>query len=420
MSFPFTQPDAYQPEALARNYDALHSSGVSSLREQTTGLYAIWKYDDVEQILKGADDSVSNKTTLNPLTPMARFAANPAAWPSLAHLVTVPAATANAHGQQHEEVRRAVFAQGGLSLRLDATTLAFGELIARRAQAAADDLASRGGATNDFAAVFARPLAAGVISAIVGFGAQDEWRVQQWSDAQTALLGRPLDRRGQKVGVRGLSDLSRACRALAKARAASPASDLASHLLAHGLDVRRAGATLMNIMAAGYSTSYGTLLNSMRFLLSAEGRSWWDGLAHEDSLPDLVTELIRVETGLIGWKRLAAKDVRLSDGTLIPAGSQMLLMLGAANRDPDRFTEPHRIRRDRAERKEPKPLTFGTGPHLCLGREVARAEISVALSVLRHRFPGMVLQPPTGWFRYDPDYLFRTPVSLPVRVHGED
>jgi cytochrome P450 len=171
-------------------------------------------------------------------------------------------------------------------------------------------------------------------------------------------------------------------------------------------------------MAAGYATSYGTLLNSMRFLLSNTGRSRWDVLTRQEDMPDLVNELIRLETGLIGWKRFADREVRLSDESVVPAGRQMLLMLGAANRDPAHFLEPHRLRTDRAERGEPKPLTFGTGPHLCVGREVARAEITVALSHLRSCFPDLRLVAPPDGFRYDPDYLFRTPVSLPVRIRG--
>jgi cytochrome P450 len=422
LSFPFGQSDAYQPDALASNYDRLHSSGVSSVRDQPTGLYAIWSYGNVERIIKGVDDAASNKTTLSPLTPTARFAANPSTWSSLVHLAAVPPATANANGRAHDEVRRAIFAHpGGLSLRYDTTLQAYGDLIIQRVRAAADEMEVRSATAEviDFAEVFARPLAAGVISAIVGFVEEDELRVQMWSDAQTALLGRLLDRPGQVLGVRGLRDLSRACRALARARAKSPTSDLASHLLAGGLDITRAGAALMNIMAAGYATSYGTLLNSMRFLLSDAGRPCWDGLANEEDISDLVNELIRLETGLLGWKRFADRNVRLSDGSLVPAGSQMLLMLGAANRDPDHFVEPHRILADRAERKEPKPLTFGTGPHLCVGREVARVEIISALSLLRHRFPEMRLIPPPGGFRYDLDYLFRTPVTLPVRIQGE-
>ncbi|SDN60101.1 cytochrome P450 [Allokutzneria albata] len=415
---PLTDPGAHAPGQLAAFYDRLHASGLGTFRDAGSRLFPVWRYEFVENILKGADPAVTNANTLDPLTPMGRFAANPGTWSSLVHLVGVPKATANSNGAQHEEVRRAVFAPpGGLSLSPATNEESFGELIRRRVAAVADDVerSSAGGEVVDFAAVFARPLSAGIISEIVGFAASDEGQVRTWSDGQTSLLGRVLDRPGQVVGVRGLSDLSRACRRLVAERVRTPADDMASHLLRQGLPDKRAAAVLMNIMAAGYSTTYGTLLNAMRHLLSEEGQENWDALSDKAIVPALTTELMRIETGLIGWKRKAKNAVRLGESE-IPAGGQILVMLGAANRDPEHFHEPHRVRLDRAERKEPKALTFGAGPHLCIGREVSRLEIGEALSVLRERFPRMRLALSGAEADYDPDYLFRTPVALPVRL----
>ncbi|MFB9902456.1 cytochrome P450 [Allokutzneria oryzae] len=415
---PFTDPAAHAPGPLAAFYDRLHASGLGSFPDTASGVFPVWRYELVEKIIKGADPAVSNGNTLDPLTPMSRFAANPGTWSSLVHLVGVPKATANSDGAPHEEVRRAVFAHpGGLSLSPATTEETFGDLVRRRVAAVADDVerSCAAGGVVDFAAVFARPLSAGIISEIVGFAKDDELQVRSWSDAQTSLLGRVLDRPGQVQGVRGLSDLSRACRRLVNERAKAPADDLASHLLRQGLPVKRAAATLMNIMAAGYSTTYGTLLNALHHLLSDSGREHWDALLDEAVAPVLTNELMRLETGLIGWKR-KARHVVDAGGSTIPAGGQILLMMGAANRDPEHFLEPHRVRLDRQERKEPKGLTFGAGPHLCMGREVSRLEIGAALTVLRKRFPDMRLGIPVDGLQYDPDHLFRTPLSLPVRL----
>ncbi|WP_168200661.1 cytochrome P450 [Allokutzneria sp. NRRL B-24872] len=415
---PLTDPGAHAPRPLADLYDRLHASGLGTFRDADSQLYPVWRYEFVENVLKGADPGVTNANTLDPLTPMGRFAANPGTWSSLVHLVGVPKATANSGGAAHEAVRRAVFAPpGGLSLSPATTEESFGELIRRRVAAVADDVEklSANDDAVDFAAVFARPLSAGIISEIVGFAESDEERVRSWSDGQTSLLGRVLDRPGQVSGVRGLSDLSRACRRLVAERVRTPAEDMASHLLRQGLPEKRAAAVLMNTMAAGYSTTYGTLLNAMRYLLAEDGREHWEALQDKEIVPTLSNELMRVETGLTGWKRKAKDAVRLGDSE-IPAGGQILVMLGAANRDPEHFQQPHRIRLDRAERKEPKPLTFGAGPHLCIGREVSRLEIGAALSVLRERFPDMRLALPGPEADYDPDYLFRTPVALPVRL----
>lgn len=415
---PLTDPGAYAPGALSALYDQLHASALGTFHDADSGLFPVWRYEFVESVLKGADPGVTNANTLDPLTPMGSFAANPGSWSSLVHLIGVPKATANSNGAAHEAVRRAVFAPpGGLSLSPTTNEESFGELIRRRVAAVADEV-EKFSATNhviDFAAVFARPLSAGIISEIVGFAASDESQVRSWSDGQTSLLGRLLDRPGQVSGVRGLSDLSRACRRLVAERIQTPADDLAGHLLHQGLPPKRTAAVLMNIMAAGYSTTYGTLLNAMRHLLSDGGREHWDALQDKSIVPTLTTELMRVETGLTGWKRKAKNSIRLGNSE-IPAGGQILAMLGAANRDPDHFHDPHRIRLDRAARNEPKPLTFGTGPHQCIGREISRLETAEALTVLRERFPNMQLALPGPEADYDPDYLFRTPMALPVRL----
>jgi cytochrome P450 len=78
-----------------------------------------------------------------------------------------------------------------------------------------------------------------------------------------------------------------------------------------------------------------------------------------------------------------ARDVEYY-GTTVPAGSAMLLLVGSANRDPERWTDPDRydIRRD-----EGSHVTFGYGIHFCLGASLARMEGRVALDEVLKRFP---------------------------------
>jgi cytochrome P450 len=77
----------------------------------------------------------------------------------------------------------------------------------------------------------------------------------------------------------------------------------------------------------------------------------------------------------------------------VAAGSRALLVLAAANRDPRQFTDPATF--DIA-RKDNRPLSFGLGPHYCLGAAFARMQVEVAVPVLLRRFPRMALAgPPT-------------------------
>ncbi|HEY9410421.1 MAG TPA: cytochrome P450 [Jiangellaceae bacterium] len=416
---PFTEPGAYEPSALADYYDGLHSSDVSSFLDEKTGMRAVWRYDDVEKIIKGTDPAVSTRNTLDPLTPFPKFATHLTAIPHIAHLATVPKATDNADKATHSTVKKAMFARPhGLSMRADVTHTSFGTMITRRVEAAADALAAAAAGTDgpvDFESIFARPLASGVISELLGFPAEEEGQIKAWSDAQIALLARIIDRPDRVATLRGLSDLSRACRRLVATRAEDPAHDLASHLLTQCLPPKLAAAALMNIMVAGYSSSFGALLNSTRYVLSDEGREHWDLLREPERVPAVLEDILRKETGVVAWRRYAEQDVVLADGTVVPKGSSIFIMIGAANRDPRRFPDPHAVLDERAGSNGTKAITFGAGPHLCAGRETAKLEITTALITLRERFPDLRLAFPDDGISYDPDYMLRTPQTLPVR-----
>jgi len=74
----------------------------------------------------------------------------------------------------------------------------------------------------------------------------------------------------------------------------------------------------------------------------------------------------------------------------IPQGSQVILLIGAANRDPDRYPDPDRLD---PTRSDIRPLSFGAGPHICIGNTLARLEAAVAFPRLLTRFPALSAAP---------------------------
>ncbi len=423
---PFDNPEAYHPDAFAAACDELHGAANSTLFDGE--LQAVWRLADVNHVLSGKDPAISNKNTLDPLTKPSALAKNAQNWLGLARLVRyVTPATANANGARHRAVKAVVNDRHALhshSLSPELTEQNFGELVERQTETATDQLAERlrqNGGTADLAATFMQPLATRVIGEIIGFDPEDHDQIQTWSDGQTSLLGRVLEHSEQPSAIDALADLAVACHGLIQQRRKCPMDDLASVLARkrpdkHTLSTRTAGSAAMNMIAAGYSTTYGTFLNSMRFLSSPEGREHWEGLDNPDDptyAKRLVPELIRLETGLVGWKRQTVGEVTLADGSTIPAGRQILALLGVANRDP-KFADPHTVRLDRP--RHPMPVSFGIGPHLCMGRGLAELEIRQALTALRVRFPDMSVASadPVQAPSYDPDKLFRTLQGLTV------
>ncbi|MBY0401090.1 cytochrome P450 [Myxococcota bacterium] len=111
--------------------------------------------------------------------------------------------------------------------------------------------------------------------------------------------------------------------------------------------------------------------------------------------------------------RRAAHDLELA-GRSIAAGDQMLLGITAANRDPAVFADPDRF--DPGRRGLEKSLVFGHGPHFCLGAQLARAELGVALGALAARMPSMQLEDPADVETVGA--ILRGPRRVVVRVCG--
>jgi hypothetical protein len=90
----------------------------------------------------------------------------------------------------------------------------------------------------------------------------------------------------------------------------------------------------------------------------------------------------------------------------------VIVVLGAADRDPERFAAPDTL--DLAAERSTRHLGFGRGPHFCLGAPLARLEAEIALGTLLRRLPGLRLAVPPEDLRWRPAPLFRSLVALPV------
>jgi len=127
-------------------------------------------------------------------------------------------------------------------------------------------------------------------------------------------------------------------------------------------------------------------------------------------LPSAIEEVLRHRSPGQAMFRRARRDVMLHDRT-VPAGSLVLAMIGAANRDPARFTEPDRL--DVA--REPNPhLAFGHGAHFCLGAALSRLEGRIALGDLLERLDDLERASDEPW---EPRRAFHVhgPTRLPIR-----
>jgi cytochrome P450 len=125
-------------------------------------------------------------------------------------------------------------------------------------------------------------------------------------------------------------------------------------------------------------------------------------------LPGAVEEFLRYDSPVQFTHRVAKEDVAVGD-KMIRRGQFVYLMLGAANRDPGRFPDPDRLD---VTRKDNHHVSFGQGPHFCLGAPLARLEAQTAFGTLLRRFPGLRLA--TDRLEYRQTFNLHGLQALPV------
>ena len=163
------------------------------------------------------------------------------------------------------------------------------------------------------------------------------------------------------------------------------------------------------LLAAGHVTTAGLIGNGTLALLEHPLQLGW--LAeHPEHTGRAVEELLRYDSPAHIGLRIARKDITLGDAA-IRRGDQVLILLGAANRDPSRFTDPDTLRIDRAG---PAHLAFGHGAHFCLGAALARLEATEALARLVG--PLSRTEPMTLTHIRSDSHIFRQLTSLRIFV----
>ncbi len=159
---------------------------------------------------------------------------------------------------------------------------------------------------------------------------------------------------------------------------------------------------IAHFVFAGHETTTNLIGNGVRALLIDQPDQWQLLLEDPELVPAAVDELLRYDSPVQLTNRTAATDTEIAS-TSIRQWDTLALIIGAANRDPEHFTEPDRVD---VARRQNRHLGFGLGPHFCLGAALTRVETTIALESLIDRFPDLGVADSDA-IRYRPDHRLR-------------
>ena len=267
----------------------------------------------------------------------------------------------------------------------------------------------------DLVGDFAYPLPVEVICQLLGVPPADQPKFGAWADATASGLDPAhLEDSDEAVKRRneGLLALFGYLGELVKKQRGHPDGSMLSSLAndrgPDAMSDQDLQVTGVLLLIAGHETTVNLITNGMLTLLRNP-----DALARLRREPawvvPVVEELLRLEPPVQYLpSRAALADITV-DGTTIPKGSALNLLIAAANRDPDRFTGPDRFDPDRPDNQH---LGFGSGLHYCFGAPLARIEVHEALAALASRLdnPRLIEDPPP----YRPSPVLRGPRQLRV------
>jgi cytochrome P450 len=247
----------------------------------------------------------------------------------------------------------------------------------------------------EFVSAVAKPYPSQTIAAVLGAPVEDAWRLHEWS----GWVQKQFDIRAMETSLPNIERAVVEVQAYVTALLGRPresSDDLIGELLAAQSGTDRLSAAecvslVVNLLAGGIDTAQSQLAHAIRLFAAHPGH--WKLLAARPGLvPRAVSEVLRFEPVTPFTARICLEDITCREVTF-PAGTIVAICAERANRetaDGDVF--------DITAERDDRLLTFGAGPHYCLGSSLARAELEEALAFLAPRAPGLTLdgQPVLG------------------------
>lgn len=373
MDYPFRAPNAVDPP---EEWSKLRQGCPVAHIRMPSGDQAVLltRYDDVRQVL--ADQRFTRNLAQDGAS---RIAANEGG-----SVFEQKEAAEISAGETHEKWRR--FITRWFTVKRISTMQ---ENIETMANHLIDEMVATGSPA-DLVKHLAFPLPVWVIAEILGISVENRDKLAFWSNSMLTMTQFTQEEVNRAQG----EFLHFILGHIAQKRA-NPGDDLLSDLIraadeGEKINERVLIMTAQGILVAGHETTSNMIAKMMAMLLS--NRHCWEQLVADPSLVrTAVEEALRFDAnGGFGLPRFVTEDIEVS-GAKIPAQTTVICNMSAANRDDKAFERADEMILTRS----PNPhLTFGMGPHSCVGQALARTELQTVLNVLLRRLPSLALAVP--------------------------
>mgnify|MGYP000557034783 FL=1 len=263
---------------------------------------------------------------------------------------------------------------------------------------------------------FCVPLPIYVISDQLGVPRSELSLIKKWSDASASRLGRLADEEEQIQNAKDIVEFQHYFAALLDRMREAPEDNIISDLANNTIDEGRlltkpeALGMIQQILVAGNETSTSAIAGGVVLLIQNPDQQAMLR-QHPDLIPAAVEEILRLETPTSGMWRRATADTEIG-GVDIPEGAFLMVRFAAGNRDESIFTDggAMSVARENAD----SHLAFGQGTHFCLGAQLARMEMQVALTGLLNRTTDWALVEGKNPLKHSPNVLLRGLTDLHI------